>query len=288
MSTTTPHNTYPLAFDRLGFNWPDGTPAIDALTGAFPPGRTGLVGRNGSGKSTLLRLLAGELAPTGGALRVDAEVAYLPQQLTLDIELPVTALLGVDVKIAALRAIESGSIAPADYETLGDDWDIEVRAEAELRALGLDEAMLTRSVGGLSGGEAMLVAVAGLRLGGAPIVLLDEPSNNLDRHARETLTALVASWRGTLIIASHDEELLEHVDQIAELRGGEISLTGGGYTNYLEHLQREQTAAAQALRSAEGALRSEQRDRREAEVRIASSLRAGKRHRRTSVRRRSS
>lgn len=276
MSTTTPHNTFPLAFDLLSLNWPDGTPALDALSGAFPPGRTGLVGRNGSGKSTLLRLLAGELAPTGGVLRAAADVAYLPQQLTLDTDLPVTALLGVDAKIAALRAIEGGSIDPADYETLGDDWDIDVRAEAALRNLGLDEAMLTRTVGGLSGGEAMLVAVAGLRLGGAPIVLLDEPSNNLDRDAREKLTALVSSWRGTLVLASHDEELLEHVDQITELRRGEISLTGGGYSLYLEQLQREQNAAAQALRSAEGALKSEQRDRREAEAKIAGSLRAGK------------
>lgn len=276
MSTTTPHTTFPLTFDRLSLNWPDGTPAIDGLTGAFPPGRTGLVGRNGSGKSTLLRLLAGELAPTSGVLRAAAEVAYLPQQLTLDTELPVAVLLGVATKIAALRAIEGGSINPADYDALGDDWDIEVRAEAELRTLGLDESMLTRTVGELSGGEAMLVAVAGLRLGGAPVVLLDEPSNNLDRDAREKLATLISTWRGTLLIASHDEELLEHVDQIAELRQGEISITGGGYASYLEHLEREQTAAAQALRSAEGALKSEQRDRREAEIKIASSLRAGK------------
>ncbi|GAB3303009.1 ABC-F family ATP-binding cassette domain-containing protein [Pseudoclavibacter terrae] len=276
MSTSTPHTITPLAFERLSLSWPDGTRALDSLTGAFPPGRTGLVGRNGSGKSTLLRLLAGQLAPTGGTIRADADVAYLPQQLTLDTALPVTALLGVDEKIAALRAIEGGSIDTAAYDVLGDDWDIEVRAEAELRGLGLDEAMLTRTVGGLSGGEAMLVAVAGLRLGGAPIVLLDEPSNNLDREARDRLTALVETWRGTLVIASHDEELLEHVDQIAELRRGDISLTGGGYSTYLEQLERERTAAAQALRSAEGTLRSEQRDRREAEAKIAGSLRAGR------------
>ncbi|WP_371030100.1 ABC-F family ATP-binding cassette domain-containing protein [Pseudoclavibacter sp. JSM 162008] len=276
MSTSTPHTVTPLAFERLSLSWPDGTRALDSLTGAFPPGRTGLVGRNGSGKSTLLRLLAGRLAPTGGTIRADSDVAYLPQQLTLATGLPVTALLGVDEKIAALRAIEGGSIDTAVYDVLGDDWDIEVRAEAELRSLGLDEAMLTRTVGSLSGGEAMLVAVAGLRLGGAPIVLLDEPSNNLDREARAKLTGLVATWRGTLVIASHDEELLEHVDQIAELRRGEISLTGGGYSTYLEQLERERAAAAQALRSAEGTLRSEQRDRREAEAKIASSLRAGK------------
>ncbi|PPG35297.1 ABC transporter [Pseudoclavibacter sp. RFBG4] len=276
MSQTTPKNYHPLSFDRLSLSWPDGSPAIDALTGAFPPGRTGLVGRNGSGKSTLLRLLAGELVPTGGAVRADADVAYLPQQLTLDTELPVAALLGVDRKIAALRAIEGGSVDPADYDALGDDWDIETLAAAELRGIGLDEEMLTRTLGGLSGGEAMLVAIAGLRLGRAPIVLLDEPSNNLDRDARQRLAALVESWRGTLVIASHDEELLEHVDQIAELRGGELAVTGGGYSDHLLQLEREQAAAAQALRSAESALRSEQRDRREAEAKIASSLRAGK------------
>ncbi|WP_424467077.1 ABC-F family ATP-binding cassette domain-containing protein [Pseudoclavibacter helvolus] len=276
MSTPTPHKTFPISFADLSLTWPDGNPAIDSLSGAFPPGQTGLVGRNGSGKSTLLRLIAGELAPTGGTLRAEADIAYLPQQLTLETELPVTTLLGVDAKLRALRAIEAGSVDPVDYDTVGDDWDVEVRAESALRGLGLDERMLGRTVGGLSGGEAMLLAVAGLRLGGAPIVLLDEPSNNLDRGARERLIALVSSWRGTLVIASHDEELLEHVDQIAELRNGELSVTGGGYAAYLEQLEREQAAAAQALRAAEGTLKSEQRDRREAESRIAGSLRAGK------------
>ncbi|ERG64241.1 hypothetical protein L332_07220 [Agrococcus pavilionensis RW1] len=72
-----------IALARVSFAWPDGTVALDAVTGALGHGRTGLVGRNGSGKSTLLRLIAGELSPASGALTVHGTVATLPQQLAV-------------------------------------------------------------------------------------------------------------------------------------------------------------------------------------------------------------
>jgi ATPase subunit of ABC transporter with duplicated ATPase domains len=258
-----------VVLDRVSFAWPDGTVALDDVSGAFGVGRTGLVGRNGSGKSTLLRLIAGELIPTSGHITRPGEIASLPQQLTLDVDRPVADLLGVAAALAAVRAIESGDVDPRHFDAVGDDWDIEARAAAALAAAGLPDGTLDRRVGELSGGEAVLAAVAGIRLRDAPVTLLDEPTNNLDRDARAHLADLVRSWRGALIVVSHDIALLELMDATAELYGSELSVFGGPYSQWRTWLDAEQDAAMQAERAAAQVVRREKRQRIEAETRIA-------------------
>lgn len=140
---------------------------------------------------------------------------------------------------------------------------------AALDALGLTDVALDRAVGAFSGGEAMQVALAGLRLSGADIVLLDEPTNDLDRAARHRLYDAVAGWRGTLVVVSHDVTLLDLMEETAELRGGAVSVFGGPYTAYREHLAGERAAAEQAVRTAKQALRTERRQRIEAETKLA-------------------
>src|SRR5215472_236945 len=136
----------------LSFSWPDGTPALDALTVTFGPGRTGLIGVNGAGKSTLLRLIAGQLRPIAGTLSVTGTIGYLPQDLTLDATASVTSLLGIDGQVAALRAIEAGSAESRLFDVVGDDWDIEERARGWLDRLGLSHLGLLDPAGRLSGG----------------------------------------------------------------------------------------------------------------------------------------
>src|SRR6187402_1632729 len=101
-----------VVLDRVSFTWPDGSTALNDVSGAFGAARTGLVGRNGSGKSTLLRLIAGELPPAAGHITTVTDASYLPQRLTLDVDRPVAALLGVADRLGALRAIESGDVDP--------------------------------------------------------------------------------------------------------------------------------------------------------------------------------
>jgi ATPase subunit of ABC transporter with duplicated ATPase domains len=258
-----------ITFRDLTFQWPDGSVALSDVSGTFPAGRTGLIGRNGAGKSTLLRLIADTLTPTAGQVDTSGEVGYLPQTLTLHQETTVAWLLGIDNIIAAMRAIEAGDVDERHFETIGDDWDIEARADEVLHRVGFTSGDLDRRVADVSGGEAMLIAITGLRIRRTPITLLDEPTNNLDRLARAKLAELVDEWPGTLIVVSHDLELLDHMENTVELYGGGLTVFGGPYSAWKEHLEQEQAAAVQTARSAQQALRAEKRQRVEAETKLA-------------------
>jgi ATPase subunit of ABC transporter with duplicated ATPase domains len=271
-------HTSSITLANLSFHWPDGAPVLAGVSATFGTGRTGLVGSNGAGKSTLLRLIAGILTPSGGAITTSGEVGYLPQTLTLGRSTTVAGLLGIQDKVAALHAIESGDVSEAHFDTLGDDWDIETRADEALRDLGFSAADLTRSVGELSGGEAMLVAISGLRLRRTPITLLDEPTNNLDRGTRSRLRESVRSWPSTLVVVSHDQALLEEMEDTAELHSGRLETFGGPYSAWRQHLQHEQSAALQAARTAEQTLKVERRQRVEAETKLARRARAGQKN----------
>jgi len=265
-----------IVLDHISFTWPDGSPALRDVSGAFGAGRTGLVGRNGSGKSTLLKLIAGWLTPTSGHVTATSYIALLPQQLTLAVDRPAAELLGVAEQLAAVRAIESGDTDPRHFDAVRDEWDVEARAVAALAEAGLPPDALDRRVGRLSGGEAVLAAVAGVRLRAAGITLLDEPTNNLDRDARARLYDMVRSWRGTLVVVSHDVALLESMDATAELYGNELTVYGGPYSLWREWLEAEQGAARRAERAAAQTLARERRRRIEAETKLARRATVGK------------
>ena len=265
------------------FSWPDGATPIAGISGTFPRGRTGLVGLNGTGKSTLLRLVAGRLRPTSGSVTVAGTADHLPQRITLDTGATVADLLGVRAVVDAVRAIADGDVRPELFDVVGPDgWDLEERAVAALAAADVlpgsatRAGVLDRRVGTLSGGEVVLTAVTGIRLRAADVALLDEPTNNLDLAARERLHELVRTWRGALVVVSHDRELLELVDTTAELRTGGLTTFGGTYAQYEEWLAVQQEAARSALRDAEQTLRREKRQRIETQERIAHSERQGR------------
>ena len=222
----------------------------------------GVVGANGAGKSTLLRILAGELAPLDGVVSVapaDAFVGWLPQEHE---RIPGETVAAYVARRAgcteATRAMEAAAAALADpdptssndpadvYAAALDHWlatgaaDLDERLPAVLADLGLDsEAVQADStpMTALSGGQAARVGLAALLVSRFDVVLLDEPTNDLDLDGLDRLERFVSDLRGGVVLVSHDREFLSRcVTRVLELDLAQNTTTvfGGGYAGYLE------------------------------------------------------
>jgi ATPase subunit of ABC transporter with duplicated ATPase domains len=267
--------SHAIVVDDLEYAWPDGEVVFQGISFVVGPGRTGLIGANGSGKSTLLRLVGGELAPTGGSVRVEGSLGHLRQGLTLDAGLPVDQVLGIAGARRALAAIERGEATEDRFAAVGDDWDVEERARATLDRLGLGHLDLDRRVGQVSGGEAVLLGLAAQFLRRPDVLLLDEPTNNLDLDARRRLHDAVAAWPGVMVIVSHDRALLDLVDQVADLRDGTLTWYGGNLTAYEQAVAAEQEAGRRLVRSAASDVRRQQHELRDARIKLDRRRRYG-------------
>jgi ATPase subunit of ABC transporter with duplicated ATPase domains len=258
---------------NLVFLWPDGTPVLDGLSFTLGPAHIGLVAPNGAGKSTLLKLLAGELQAQAGQIDVDGVIGYLPQDLPMDREATVAQALGIAARLRALDAIHAGDADPAHFDTIDNDWDLRERTIAALARVGLPDMPLDRRLATFSGGEAVSLGLAAQLLRRPDVLLLDEPTNNLDRAARLRLYDVLQAWPGCLLVASHDRELLQRMDQIAELTPSGLRLYGGGFDFYRQAVETEQSAAEQQARNLRSELNREKREMQQARERA--SRRAG-------------
>ena len=214
----------------------------------------GVVGANGAGKSTLLRLLAGAAAPQAGSVSTspsDAFVGWLPQEHERLAGETVGGYLARRTGAAAATAAMEGAAEALGSETPGADdayavaldrWlasgaaDLEDRAPAVLADLGLAVGLDAEMVG-LSGGQAARVALAALLLSRFDIVLLDEPTNDLDLDGLARLEEFVRGLRGGVVLVSHDREFLARcVTTVVELdlAQNSVAVYEGGYEAFLE------------------------------------------------------
>lgn len=214
-----------------------------------------LIGNNGVGKSTLLKLLAGELMPSSGNIRIEPKPYYVPQQTNVK-EQTIAEALGVSEKINALNAIYAGSSEQTNYDILNDDWDIEDKSLLALKHWGLQEVALDSSISLLSGGEKTKVLLAGLTLHKPEVVLLDEPTNHLDLSARKILYKYIQNTKATVIVVSHDVSLLNLLDKTYELSRNGIRLYGGNYDFYREQKEVENRSLEQQIDAEQTALRT--------------------------------
>jgi ATPase subunit of ABC transporter with duplicated ATPase domains len=236
-----------LTLESVAYVLADGRTLFHDLNFVFGQRPTGLVGRNGVGKSVLARVMAGRLAPSLGRCMRQGEVYYLQQQVSVQDHETVAALAGVQTVIDALDRIEQGSADPADFDAVGERWDIRERLQAELDRHGLAQLRPSTPAPALSGGEAMRASLIGAYLSNASFLILDEPTNHLDRENRDALLAQLRHWPNGLLVISHDRELLEQMACIVELSPLGLRSYGGGYSLYAECKQMERDGALREL-----------------------------------------
>ncbi len=241
-----------ITFDRVAAKTPGDRTLFEGLTLAIGDERVGLVGRNGAGKSTLLHLIAGRGEPSSGSISITGRVGELAQRWPDD-TITLAEALGVADGLARLARLERGEGSEEDMAEA--DWMLEHRISETLAKVDLPERDLTRTIKGFSGGERTRIAIARLWLEAPDILLLDEPTNNLDASGRAAILALIDEWRGAAFVASHDRNLLEHVDRIVELTPIGVTVFGGGWSAFAAAREARRAAAEGALDKAETDLR---------------------------------
>jgi ATP-binding cassette subfamily F protein 3 len=208
---------------------------LDRASAALPPkSRVGLVGRNGAGKSSLLKLIAGLYEADDGTIEAPSgvRIGYVAQEAPGGEGTPFeTVLAAATERTALLEEAEHASdphrIAEI-HERLNaiDAHGAPARVARNLAGLGFDEVAQHRPLDTFSGGWRMRVALAALLFSEPDLLLLDEPSNHLDLEAALWLESFLKSYRASLIVVSHERDLLNSVpDHILNLNRGSLSFT---------------------------------------------------------------
>lgn len=215
--------------------------------------RIGLIGPNGTGKSSFLKVLADQTDYDQGTIDKpkDYRIAYLAQNPELDPNQTIldTVFAGDTPELKLLHDYEAANLALLSNPDNGklqeafqsiteamnqaDAWQIEVKAKTVLTQLGL--VNLNQRVGDCSGGEQKRIGIAQVLIAEPDLLILDEPTNHLDVNSVQWLEKYLASYKGALLLVTHDRYFLERtVNKIVELRHGRFREYSGNYQAYLE------------------------------------------------------
>jgi len=225
----------------------EGRTLLEHATAAIPKGhKVGLVGRNGTGKSTLLKLIAGEIPGEGGGISVpkQARIGMMAQEAPGGPTPLLDYVLAADEERAALMTEAETATDPhriAEIQTRLTDIDAHgapSRAASILAGLGFNEAAQAEPCSAYSGGWRMRVALAAILFSQPDVLLLDEPTNYLDLEGTVWLESYLKSYPHTVIIVSHDRDLLNRaVNGILHLEHCKLTYYAGVYDQF-EHERR--------------------------------------------------
>jgi len=217
---------------------------LDEAEATISPGhKVGMVGRNGTGKTTLLRIVTGELSAAGGNIETPTRwrIGVTAQEAPSGSTSLLDTVLAADTELSGLMKEAESATDPARiaeiHERLRDrdSHTATARAARILAGLGFDEAAQQRACSEFSGGWRMRVALAGLLYTEPDLLLLDEPTNHLDLEATIWLEDYLKKYRGTVLLVSHDRNLLNRVvGEILHLENRKLTLYQGGYDRFEE------------------------------------------------------
>ncbi|MGF6848784.1 ATPase subunit of ABC transporter with duplicated ATPase domains [Chitinophaga sp. W3I9] len=254
-----------ISAQQLSYQLPSGQYLFQDVSFTLHKGyRAAIAGPNGAGKSTLLKIIAGQETASSGTVRTAAPCYYVPQHFGHFNTLTVAQAAGTAQKVQALELILQGDTSPHLYDILGDDWDIAARSETAFEKWGLRALQPDQPLSTLSGGEKTRLFLAGIDIFEPSIVLLDEPTNHLDYHAREQLYEWMAATSCTLLMVSHDRQLLRLCEPIWELQSNGIKTYGGNYDFYAAQKTLEADALQQRVAHQEKTLKEAKKQRQEA------------------------
>ena len=233
---------------NLSYQLPAGDTLFHSVSVSMSCNRVGLVGHNGAGKSLLATILTGERMPAGGSVVCNAETGIFCQQPShlLKSEATIAEFLGVAPVLDALARITKGECTDYLFETVGEQWDLPAQLASQLAALGLPDDPQTPCAT-LSGGQLAILRLWQLFKGPHTLLILDEPSNHLDRRARRWLQAQIQSTAAAVLLISHDRELLQGMAEIWELNQTGITVYGGNYAHYAAQKQLKEQALNRQL-----------------------------------------
>ena len=246
-----------VALHRVSFATPDGRLLLDGIDLAFGPERTGLVGRNGVGKSTLLKIITGEALPSAGSIARAGRIGLLRQTVQPSPGETAATALGIGADLERLDRLERGLGTDEDFAEA--DWTLEARLAEALAAVDLAGLDPGRLIASLSGGQRTRLGLAALLLAKPDLILLDEPTNNLDAEGRAAVARILAGWKKGAIVVSHDRTLLRDTDRIVELSTLGARIYGGNYDLYAERKSAERATAARDLESARNEAKATER-----------------------------
>ncbi|WP_300965765.1 ABC-F family ATP-binding cassette domain-containing protein [uncultured Muribaculum sp.] len=226
--------------NNLSYVLSDGTYIFNDISFSIAPkSKCAFVGANGCGKSSLMNILSGSITPAKGEIFLSDKPYMVPQHYGQFNLMTVAEVLDIKNKLDALHSIISGNTSENNFDTLGDDWNIEDRLRNALDKWGLVHISYDSQMNNLSGGEKTKVFLAGIAMHNPHIIFMDEPTNHLDEDSRNALYEFIDTFNGTMLIASHDVTLLNRFSSIYELSEKGMRLFHMHFNEYQTAIEEE-------------------------------------------------
>lgn len=220
-----------IQIQNISYQFPDGETLFSNISASIQrESKVALIGDNGCGKSTIIRLISEASLLQSGEIKLNESPYLIPQNMDAYLNLSISEIL---------------------YEALDDDWIVEDRVNLQLDYWGFSAINLDTKLSSLSGGERVKVFLVGLTLNTPSVVLMDEPTNHLDYGSKQKLYNWLKQSKATVIVVSHDRELLNTIMHIYELSNLGLKYYLGNYDSYREQKENELNAIYASLKNKE-------------------------------------